>query len=437
MLRLRARLAIAAALAALPAALPAQDLTRIERDQATTMLREVRERIQRRYYDSTYGGVNLAERYDTALARVQAARSLAAAFGAIAQFTLELRDSHTFFLPPAQTVRVEYGWTMAMVGDTCRVLEVKPGSDAEAQGVHPGDRVRLVGGYEPSRASLWLLDYLFRVLRPQAGLQVVLETPAGQRRELALAAQVVQRPKVMDLTGGNDGADLAQLIRDDERDARELASVTVEVGDSVLAWKLPTFNVGESLIRAAFHRARGRAALVVDLRGNGGGAERALQAFLGHLTPTDLTLGILHERKQQTPLVARAIRDDAFTGKVIVLVDSRSASASEVTARLLQLTSRGSVLGDRTMGAVMRGRGEQLTILAGGANAILYGVSVTVADLVMPDGGRLEGTGVTPDEFLLPTAADLATGRDPVLARALALAGAPIDPAQAAALFRR
>lgn len=436
MLGLRPCLALAALLAALPAALPAQDLSRIERDQATTMLREVRDRIQRRYYDSTFGGVNLAERYDTALARVQAARSLGAAFGAIAQFTLELGDSHTFFLPPAQTVRVEYGWTMGMVSDACLVLEVEPGSDAEAQGVHPGDRVRQVGGYEPGRASLWLLDYLFRVLRPQAGLPVVLETPAGERRELTLAAKVVQRPRIMDLTGGNDGADLAQLIRDDERDARDLASVTVEVGEGVLAWRLPTFNVEESLIRTAFHRARGRAALVVDLRGNGGGAERSLKAFLGHLTPTDLTVGVLHERARETPLVARAVADDAFTGKVIILVDSRSASASEIAARLLQLTGRGTVLGDRTMGAVMRGRGEQLTILARGANAILYGVSVTVADLVMPDGGRLERTGVMPDELLLPTPADLAAGRDPVLARALTLAGAPLDPTRAGALFR-
>jgi hypothetical protein len=39
------------------------------------------------------------------------------------------------------------------------------------------------------------------------------------------------------------------------------------------------------------------------------------------------------------------------------------------------------------------------------------------------DGGRLERVGVSPDEIVLPSPADLAAGRDPVLARAVALAG--------------
>jgi C-terminal processing protease CtpA/Prc len=52
-----------------------------------------------------------------------------------------------------------------------------------------------------------------------------------------------------------------------------------------------------------------------------------------------------------------------------------------------------------------------------------YGVSITDADLTMTDGSRLEGAGVTPDEFLIPGQSDLAAGRDPVMARALALAG--------------
>ena len=60
---------------------------------------------------------------------------------------------------------------------------------------------------------------------------------------------------------------------------------------------------------------------------------------------------------------------------------------------------------------------------------------VTDADIVMPDGRSLEGAGVVPDETLLPTGADLAAGRDPVLARAAALAGIELDPLAAGALF--
>lgn len=70
--------------------------------------------------------------------------------------------------------------------------------------------------------------------------------------------------------------------------------------------------------------------------------------------------------------------------------------------------------------------------LHSGANVLaLYGVSITNADVIMPDGTRLEGRGVTPDALVLPTAADLAAGSDPVLAMALTMAGYPTDAARA------
>ena len=61
--------------------------------------------------------------------------------------------------------------------------------------------------------------------------------------------------------------------------------------------------------------------------------------------------------------------------------------------------------------------------------------SITIGDVRMSDGASLEKVGVVPDETVLPTAADLAAGRDPVLARAIALAGGSITPETASRLF--
>jgi C-terminal processing protease CtpA/Prc len=60
---------------------------------------------------------------------------------------------------------------------------------------------------------------------------------------------------------------------------------------------------------------------------------------------------------------------------------------------------------------------------------------VTDADIIMRDGMSLEHLGVMPDELLQPSAQDLATGRDPVLARAAQLAGLTLDPVAAGKLF--
>ncbi|MGB7212160.1 MAG: hypothetical protein WBC97_05975 [Gemmatimonadales bacterium] len=59
---------------------------------------------------------------------------------------------------------------------------------------------------------------------------------------------------------------------------------------------------------------------------------------------------------------------------------------------------------------------------------------IDVADFRLPDGGRIEGVGVPPDETVLPTSDDLRDHRDPALARALSLAGHSVTPEEAGRL---
>jgi len=85
-------------------------------------------------------------------------------------------------------------------------------------------------------------------------------------------------------------------------------------------------------------------------------------------------------------------------------------------------------------GSVMQSR-HFMSAVEGIDGVIQFGASITEADMIMNDGKSLEHAGVTPDETVIPTPADLGEGRDPVLARAVELLGGKLDPLAAGKLF--
>jgi C-terminal processing protease CtpA/Prc len=206
------------------------------------------------------------------------------------------------------------------------------------------------------------------------------------------------------------------------------------VGDDLFIWRMSSFDLPDEKVDDIMARARKKKAMILDLRGNGGGYESTMLRLIGSFFDRDVKVGDIKRRKETKPLVAKSRGNDAFKGQLTVLIDSESGSAAEVFARVMQLEKRGTVIGDRSMGAVMRSRvyGHQI----GADSAIFYAVSVTDADVVMTDGQSLEHVGVKPDMLLLPNAKNLASGRDPVLSYAATLLGVTLDPAKAAELAK-
>jgi C-terminal processing protease CtpA/Prc len=249
-----------------------------DRAHAYTMLRDLQREVGDAYFDPALKGVDLAANAEVAKQRIAKAASIGDTFSALAQFLLELDDSHTFFVPPRQTTIVDYGWRMGMVGDNCVVVRVKKGSDAERQGVAPGDLVKSVNGLKPTRETLWRLDYLFGVLRQQPGLHVELVSAKGAARELDLAADVRQVKKVVALIGADAGYDIARLYDEHAKASRRDQPVSAELGKQGFVVRLPTFTLDEDVMRELAHRALGHESLVLDLRGNHGGAVKSLHA---------------------------------------------------------------------------------------------------------------------------------------------------------------
>jgi carboxyl-terminal processing protease len=400
-----------------------------DRERGRTILDAIKGDIKKNYYDPSFHGMDLDARFKAADEKIKQATSLGQMLGIIAQVLVELGDSHTFFLPPSRVSRTNYGWQMQMVSDKCYVTAVKPKSDAEAKGLKVGDEVWSIDGFAPTRENLWKMKYTYYTLKPRPGMHLVVRKPDGKESEFDVMAKVQDGKLIKDLTG----QDIWELVREAETEDRLHRQRFYEVGDDLLIWKMPQFDLTETEVDDIMSKIRKRKNLILDLRGNGGGQVVTLQRLVGYFFDHDLTIADLKGRKEMKPMLAKTRGDKVFTGKVIVLIDSESASASEIFARIIQLEKRGTIIGDRSAGAVMQSRHYSHQL---GVDVVaFYGTSITEADVVMSDGKSLEGNGVTPDELLLPAVDDLAAGRDPVLSRAASLVSVRLEPEKAGALF--
>lgn len=410
-----------------------QAVSSFDRERGRMMLNTIKDDLKKNYYDPGFHGVDVEARFKEADEKIKKASNLAQVFGSIAQFLIELNDSHTFFLPPGRHFTTEYGWNMQMIGDKCYVVAVKPGSDAEAKGLKEGDEIYSLDGYGPVRENIWKINYFYHALRPAPGMRLVVIKPDGREQQLDVMAKVTEGKRVIDLTGGGGGSDIFDLIRKQENEARLHRHRYHEIGDDLFVWKMPAFDLEEPKIDEIVGKVRKRKTLILDLRGNSGGYEKTLLRLIGNLFDRDIKIGELKQRKGSKPITAKTRGESFFPGKLVVLIDSQSGSAAELFARVVQLEKRGTVIGDRSAGAVMRSRthGHELGV----DTVIFFAASITDADITMNDGKSLERLGVVPDELMLPAPSDLAAKRDPILAYAASLAGVTITPEKAGSMF--
>lgn len=369
--------------------------------------------IKKDYYDPSFRGVDLEARFKLAEDKIKLTKSNAEVFGIIAQALLDFNDSHTSFIPPQRSARIDYGWLMKTFGDDCYLTEVKPHSDAEAKGLKQGDLVQSIDGIRPNKANLWVFYYLYYQLAPRPLVKMVVKSPGEQSKQLEIQTKIQPRKKLVDLT---EAIDLNRLWREEEDEDVANAHRFREFGNELMVWKMPHFDLTKDDVDELVGKAKNHKALILDLRGNGGGAEETLLRLIGNFSDHDVTVGEIKRRKETKPLIAKTRGADVFKGQLVILVDSDSASASEVFARVMQLEKRGTVMGDHTSAKVMRSRFHLHQM--GIETVVMYGTSVTDADVVMSDGKSLEQVGVTPDEISLPTAEDLRARYDPKFFRA-------------------
>jgi carboxyl-terminal processing protease len=185
----------------------------------------------------------------------------------------------------------------------------------------------------------------------------------------------------------------------------------------VIAFNIWMIGASDAIDRAV-DSMRGCDGIVLDLRGNPGGMGAMSMGVAGHFLREPASLGSMLGRANTLEFQASP-RKVSTEGKRVrpyaskplaILLDGRSASTSEVFAGGLQDLGRARVFGEPSAGMALPAQAKQLP----NGDVLLH----AVADFVTSKGTRLEGRGVIPDEYAVPTLAALARGEDPALAAA-------------------
>ena len=259
------------------------------------------------------------------------------------------------------------------------VTTVAPNSPAAAAGLESGDRIQEVDGKTPESAT---------ALNGEADSKVAL--------------------KVLKKNGETVSLDLTRRAFSTARQD----NVTWPSEDTAVL-KVHSFSRGyvRDNIEKLIQEASKAKYLILDLRSNGGGATNNLIHLLSLLLPNDTSVGVFVSRRTYTEYekanpdkpkdlaaigtwapnkyTTRKGRVEPFAGKIAVLVNRGSASASEICAAALRETAGAPILGTRTAGAVLASTYARL--------ALDWEIQYPVTDYVTIKGMRLEGNPLQPD----------------------------------------
>lgn len=215
-----------------------------------------------------------------------------------------------------------------IVDDTIRVIDAIQGGPAQGVGIMGGDRIVKVDG------------------KPVAGIKITnkmvfekLKGPGGTKVKVSVVRVGKKAPLDFTITRGTIpiySVDVAYMV-------------APQVGYIKIA-RFAATTYDEYMAAFKKLRAQGMQKLIIDLRGNGGGylntATSIADEFLENGREILYTEGKARPRKDY-----KATAEGEFEkGKLIVLIDDGSASASEILSGALQDNDRATIVGRRSFG---------------------------------------------------------------------------------------
>jgi carboxyl-terminal processing protease len=318
-------------------------------------------------------------------------------YGAIGGMVDSFNDPYTMFFPPkeaklfADEVKGEFsgvGMEVTQKDGLLTVISPLKGSPAEKAGILPGDILVKINGTTTENMNV---DEAISQIRGKEGTTVKVTVARKDKNEL------------IDITITR--ATIAVPIVD-----------TKTTGD-VFIISLYSFSENSSkLFTEALQKFTdsGLKKLVIDLRNNPGGYLDSAVDIGSYFIPQGKIIVRENQGNDSPELVYRSHGTDMSLPsglKTIVLMNSGSASASEILAGALSEHGAADIVGSQSFG---KGSVQELIPLSDGSS-----VKITVAKWLTPNGVSISEKGITPKYVVNEKPTEKNT--DPVMQKALTL----------------
>lgn len=345
----------------------------------------------------------LAKRYNNALKRITQTNSEDVYQVFMNSFSRAI-DPHTSYLSPrnAERFQVEMSLSLEGIGAMLRseddytiITELVPGGPADkSEQLAPDDKIIGVGQGEEKIVDVvgWRLDDVVDLIKGPKGSTVKLEVMSGKVGGLNSSRVVaIERDKIK----LEDRQAKLEII---ESKLPEYKNRRLGVIDIPSFYVNLTRDVKKLIVEA---KEKGVEGLVIDLRNNGGGSLPEAMALSGLFIDQG---PIVQVKNGENRVDVKYDPDNTtfYNGKVSVLVNRYSASASEIFAAALQDYGRALVLGEQTFGkgTVQQHRG--LSRIYDYYKKPIGYITYTIQKFYRINGGSTQNEGVTPD-ILFPT----------------------------------
>ena len=291
--------------------------------------------------------------------------------GIYAGYTASLGDPYTAYYDEEATrefmksISGEFGGIGATVSkkadeDEILISEVYEESPAEQAGLKAGDVLIQADGHAVSGQDL---DTVVSWISGEPGTDVELRiSRAGEEMDVTVTRDVIET-KTVEYEMKEDG----------------IGYIRVEEFDKV------TYDQFKAALDDL--EGQGMNSLIIDLRGNPGGQLTTVTDMLKLFLPEGVIVSTKDKYGNTDEITCDG--DHEFKKPLAVLVDGRSASASEIFSAAIQDYGVGTIVGTQTYG---KGVVQQTIDLGDGTC-----MKITISEYYTPSGRSINGTGVTPD----------------------------------------